>query len=246
MSQNETIEYTRTFFTLLPCFGPASRCVDSSRLSCGCQMGRRPGAGTLIVGCLAETGTASEWQSLVSAARGADTPAKNGDPPPPESCGVASWHQRSEAETCLLCGQSRNNVGQVIVFFLPCPVPARRQPAIRPGRKRPAHFSCSLRRCRQADSLSRVDARRQCQQARRSVVPPATWAGTSCQRPKRRRSTPSTAVAGVASTSWPPGDAPWRRSLAWAPAAVRCGGRWSWPGRLRRSSANSTPPAHRV
>ena len=42
------------------------------------------------MGCLAETGTASEWQSLVSAARGADTPAKNGD-----------WHQRSEAETCL-------------------------------------------------------------------------------------------------------------------------------------------------
>ena len=27
--------------------------------------------------------------------------AKNGDPPPPESCGVASWHQRSEADTCL-------------------------------------------------------------------------------------------------------------------------------------------------
>jgi hypothetical protein len=58
----------------------------------GRSQARRAGrVDTLNAGYFAENGTASGWQSLFSASRCVGALPKNGD-----------WHQRSEAETCLL------------------------------------------------------------------------------------------------------------------------------------------------
>ena len=123
------------------------------------------------------------------------------------------------------------------------------QPAIRPSRVRPVHVSCSGHRHWRADSLSHVAAR-------------ALPTGTEQRGPARRKGrnplsrikqnrtltateplgcglTRISGVAAVASTSWPQAGGPSQRSLAFSLAAARSGDTWSWPGRLRRSTANS-------